>query len=545
MDLTAFVLYASAAGILGGPGLGNYAAANTFLDALAQRRKVAGLPGLSIDWGLWEERSEITGRLTQGDIDRIAESSMVGMPSGEALAMFDAALADGRSSVFAARLDLSRLRNMPDVPYMLRALVRPSRRSAAAAQSAARFRARLAAMPAAEREAALIEIVRERAAMHLGLPSVEEIRPDDRLLEQGLNSVTAMELRNSLAVATGLRLRPTVVFDHPTPSQLARLLADAIATEQPAADGGRGGTRPAVPAAAPAVTAAPSQTAGETEDGPLSILFRRGAEVGKPTVAIRLALEAARLRDSFSVPAEAGAPIGEDHLPSVVRIARGPMRPTLICFTSFVMFGGVHQYLRFAAPFQGEQDLAAVTAPGFGDGENLPDSIEAVTRAQAEAILRFSGDDPIVVAGASSGGILAYATATRLEQLGHPVSGVVLLDSYIVDDPSITQFEPFLLPGLMSREGRFLSLSDNRISAMAWYADLFGTWRPEPISAPTLLVRATEPMIEDLTGMQNDWRSSWPLPTDVVDVPGNHYNIVEENSPTTAKTVRDWIAGLA
>ena len=92
LDLAGFVLYSSAAGVMGAPGQGNYAAANTFLDALAQHRKRLGLPGVSLAWGLWQDPSGMTAGLTGTDIARITTTGLPTISREQGLAMFDTAI---------------------------------------------------------------------------------------------------------------------------------------------------------------------------------------------------------------------------------------------------------------------------------------------------------------------------------------------------------------------------------------------------------------------------------------------------------------------
>ncbi|MFE0712667.1 KR domain-containing protein, partial [Streptomyces sp. NPDC058865] len=237
--LALFALYSSAAGVCGGGGQANYAAANTFLDALAHHRRAAGLPALSLAWGLWERASAMTGHLDRPATDRARQDGLVRPMNDETgLALFDAALRLDAALAVPLRLDLSlarsRARTPADIGPLLRTLVRAGGRGRAAdtapgAEGAAAFTAALAALGTAEREHRLLELVRTHASAvlgHLGTRAVEANRPFKDL---GFDSLTSVELRNRLGTATGLRLATTVVFDQPTPLALSRHLLDRIA----------------------------------------------------------------------------------------------------------------------------------------------------------------------------------------------------------------------------------------------------------------------------------------------------------------------------
>ncbi|MFD4576158.1 type I polyketide synthase [Streptomyces sp. NPDC058417] len=233
--LRSFVLYSSLAGVFGGSGQGNYAAANAFLDALAQSRRAQGLPARSLAWGLWEDRSTMTGKLDRADRVRMSRGGVVPMPSEEALALFDAAVTGDRADravLVPARFDTAALRT-PDgeVPALLRSLVRPAPagRTAPAGGTdgpapAERLRDRLAGLDADARLEILVDVVREHAAAVLGYAASDAVDPERGFLEMGFDSLTAVELRNRLNAATGLRLPATLLFDYPTPLGLARHL---------------------------------------------------------------------------------------------------------------------------------------------------------------------------------------------------------------------------------------------------------------------------------------------------------------------------------
>ncbi|WP_262703342.1 MULTISPECIES: type I polyketide synthase [Streptomyces] len=226
-DLGLFVLFSSLAGLLGGPGQANYAAANTYLDALAALRRSQGLPGVSIAWGLWEQRSALTGTLTRADQARLARGGGVALSTEQALRLFDSALA-GASPVVAAGLDVDAARATATegfaLPSVLGDLVRAPRRAAAGTRGADTFARRLAGLGENERSRFLLNLVREHAAVVLGYDEAASVRADQAFRDFGFDSVTAVELRNRLAGVTGLTLPATLVFDYPTSRVLAEHL---------------------------------------------------------------------------------------------------------------------------------------------------------------------------------------------------------------------------------------------------------------------------------------------------------------------------------
>ncbi len=236
-DAELFVLFSSAAGVLGNPGQANYAAANSYLDALAEHRHAAGKPATSIAWGLW------AGGMGSGaDHDRIGRTGVKPLSEEEGLALFDAAVALDRPVSVPIQLDLPTLRaNARTAPLApaLRGLVKVRRTAVATAGQADALRDRLAGLSGADRDQALLELVTGQVAAVLG-HATELVTPAKAFTELGFDSLTAVELRNRLGGVTGLRLPATLIFDYPTPKALAGHLAGAL---------GERGESAAVPAA--------------------------------------------------------------------------------------------------------------------------------------------------------------------------------------------------------------------------------------------------------------------------------------------------------
>ncbi|MEV4826370.1 type I polyketide synthase [Micromonospora sp. NPDC049274] len=229
LPLTAFVLFSSAAGVFGGPGQGNYAAANAFLDALAQHRRSRGRPALSLAWGLWDEASGLSGGLDEGDRARLSRIGVGPLSTPTALALFDAACAAGGATVVPVRLEFGALRaaaRLGAVQSILWGLVPNASRRVVGTDAAAasELRDRLARMPATEHLRTLTDLVRTRVAAVLGLSDAGAVDDERAFRESGFDSLTAVEFRNRMNAATGLRLPATLVFDYPTPAVLAEFL---------------------------------------------------------------------------------------------------------------------------------------------------------------------------------------------------------------------------------------------------------------------------------------------------------------------------------
>ncbi|MFK3985706.1 type I polyketide synthase [Micromonospora sp. NPDC050397] len=229
--LAAFVLFSSAAGLFGNAGQANYAAANTFTDAFAAFRRAQGLPATSLAWGLWDTDAGMAGSLTDADRRRLRRGGVLPLAADQGLALFDAALRADAPLAVPVALSLSELRDSAGsglLPPVLSGLVRTGPRRSTAAGSPDSFGRRLTGLAEAEREQTVIELVRSTIATVLGFASGGVVDGNRALRELGFDSLTSVELRNRLQLATGLVLPATLAFDYPNARAIARYLLDQV-----------------------------------------------------------------------------------------------------------------------------------------------------------------------------------------------------------------------------------------------------------------------------------------------------------------------------
>ncbi|TWF82533.1 type I polyketide synthase [Kitasatospora viridis] len=543
-DLSAFVLFSSVSGVLGRAGQGNYAAANSFLDALARQRAAAGLPAVSLAWGRWGHEAGMAAQLADGT-GRAAGSGEVvrAFTTAQGLALFDVALRSGDPVLVPVLLDRAALRTAAHLPPPLRGLVPrgPAEQSSDAAAPGA-WRTLLTGLPAERRGPALAELLRGEVASVLGYTGAQELPTGRNLAELGFDSLTAVQLRNRLGTALRLRLPAAVAFEHPAIEGLARHLLDLLedlpedAPEDSPDDSPT--ERPAPP------TARPAQT--------LAALYRTLCEQGHPVAAMHLVVAASSAAPTFTA-ADADA---AGHAVPPLRRAEGRAGAPVVAFfpdhrpPSALPGGG---FAALHACFEGELDVLEFPHPGLGTGRAVPADRETLARLHAEAVLRHTGGRPVVLVGASAGGAVAHAVARCLEGLGSAPLGQVLIDPYLVDQgnhsthwlTALAAPPPTaglgIAPGADGETGE----EDAAVAAMGAYTALFMDWRPEPVGTPTLLVGADRPTPAMAARADGDaWRTSWPLPHERVEVPGDHLSLLREHAATTAAAIRAWIGSL-
>ncbi|MBQ0897594.1 SDR family NAD(P)-dependent oxidoreductase, partial [Micromonospora sp. U56] len=520
--LAAFVLFSSAGGLVLAAGQGGYATANVFLDALAQHRVAAGLPATSVAYGLWGTDVGLGAWLTEADLQRMARQGLPALTVPEGLAALDTALRSPRATLVPVQVDVAALRARADEPpALLRGLLpRVRRRSAAAVVDPEWFARRLAGQSPAEQERQVTELVRGHAAAVLGHEGPEAVDPERDFLELGFDSLAAVELRNRLNAATGLRLAPMAVFDNKNPAALARHLRAELA---------------------PAVGGAPApEPAGEPDT--LAGLFRAAVLGNEVLKGFNLLRAVADLRPRFTSAADFGT------VPPGVTMADGPGSPVLIGISTPMATGGPHQHARLAAAFRGRRPMVSLTNPGFVAGERLPDSVDAVVDVLAESVVRAAAGRPFVLVGYSSGGTLAYATAGHLERsLGVRPVGVVLMDTYRVDtdDRDQSRLMEQLTVGLVQADARFGMLNSAALSGMNRYFDLVPRFRLDPVEAPVLFVGAAEPFRPDAAD-DGSWQARpWEPTHEYRTVAATHFTMIEDRAAVAAEVVEEWLGTLA
>ncbi|WP_424893374.1 type I polyketide synthase [Streptomyces sp. XH2] len=555
LPLAHFVLFSSAAGLLGNPGQAGYAAANSFLDGLAQHRAARGLPALCLVWGPWAEGEGMAARTNHPSGEQHGNGVLSAVSPAQGLAMFDAALGSGEPVLAPLLLNRSRPPSPagPPVPPPLRGLVRAARPVAAQsegerpgdgpADAAGAWRDKLAALPVPDRAPTLLELVRAEVAAVLGHPEASAVADGRPFTELGFDSLTGVLLRNRLGLLTGLPLPATVTFDHPSAAELAGRLYEELApalpeetttaettTEEAATEGTatKGtATESAVATAAPAAAPAAPRGAARPRQT-LASLYRRVCEAGDAVAAMRLLMTA-----SLAVPVFDRA-AGAQHALAPLELAEGGGSPLLVCLPGFSPVIGASWYGALASCFAGERDVVELRHPGVTAGEAVPRDWQTLVDLHATTVRRRIGDRPYVVLGYSMGGCPAHSVAARLAATGRPPAGLVIVDTYQVTPER--EAEPWL-SGMLARlalgmgEAFDTAVDDLSMAALGAYTRMTRGWRPEPADVPTLLVRAAERLPEFPA-------ASWPSPHVTVTVPGDHWSMNEEHAPTTAEAIR-------
>ncbi|MEU4242470.1 SDR family NAD(P)-dependent oxidoreductase [Actinoplanes sp. NPDC026619] len=523
-DLAAFVLFSSASGLLGNAGQGPYAAGNAFLDDLARRRHEAGQPALSVAWGPLD---------LDGGMPVTARSRLRPLNPAEVTAAFDAALRAAEPVVAP----------LPSLPRPVPAA--PARPVATDDQPMPATAGVLTGLTGDELVTAAEALIRTEVAGELGYPDAGLVDLGAAFTDQGLDSVASIQLRTRLVAATGITMPATIVFDHPTPAALARWIATehdqtATAPAAPAATAPAAPTAPTAPTA-PAAPAATAPALALAATGPAAIaaslappaaatagvpeLFYAILGAGRPELAVNLLISAS------------AAPLGESggRAPEPVPLAGKDDGPVLVCLPSY----GPFPHLEFQAFARAAGSaVTVVPLPGFESLAARPVSLEGVIAVLADRAVEAAGDRPLILVGRSSGGHLAHLMAERLERAGSPAAGLVLLDTYENDHGQDDLRATLIATGLTRIRARLDPAAEHALMlAAGTYVRLLHHWRPGPLATPSLLVAAADP----LPGLPATWRATRSVPHARVEVPGDHFSMLNVHARTTAAAVREWL----
>jgi acyl transferase domain-containing protein/thioesterase domain-containing protein/acyl carrier protein len=514
LDLSAFVLFSSAAPLLGGQGQGNYAAANSVVDALARARRGAGLPAHSLAWGVWTVglAEALAGDSAEQNARQIrTRLGLTRIDPASGMALFDNALATDRATPMTALIDtvaLTALARGGTLPAVLRGMIRVPEAAASADVSLAR---QLAALPDTDRNGVILREVRTVAAAVLGHLSGDAIDPDAPFTEIGFDSLGAVEFRNRLAQLTGLTLPSTLIFDHPTAGDVAKLVASRIEESDTGV-----------------VEQTPAGARG-TITGLVSAAHRRGELAG----VMPLLLASSALMTSYLAD-EAAA-----QRPAAQLLARGATAPALICIPSFLPGSGPHQFARLARELGGERQVSALRLPGTRAGDDLPATWAALIESLAAAVASELERSPVALVGYSAGGAIAHAVARRLEDDGGELAGVAMIDTY---SPEALELNRVVLTDalgqILSRGNALTPVDDHSLIAMGGYLRIYPEREARPLAAPTLNLRAkvTLSSFGDVDPVP-EWQHHGPVER----IDADHFSIIEEQVAETAARLRHWL----
>ncbi|MDB1090309.1 type I polyketide synthase [Streptomyces sp. ACA25] len=515
-DLHAFVTFASAAGVWGSGGQCAYAAANAALDALAERRRAAGLPATSVSWGVWGGPGMGEG---PGE-EYLSRRGVRAMPPHTALTALQRILDADESGVtvcdtdwelfipgFTAARPGPLLADLAGTGPAAGSPITPPGSAADRHQAPPAWRPTPGDRPPDRAE--LLALVRAEAAEVLGHDGADDVPADAEFTSLGFDSLAAVQLRRRLAAATGLELPASVVFDHAAPDALAGRLSDLL--------GAAGGDAPA-----------------PTAESALVGMYRQAVGGGRAGEAVEVLAAVSAFRPTFATAEELG-----ERRPSLTPLGTGVGGLPLICCTGTAAVSGPREFTAFAAALAGLRDVAALPQTGFLVGEPLPAGLDVLLDAQSATVQEHTGGAPFVLLGHSAGANMAHALALRLEARDAGPAALVLMDIYTPGAPGpMGAWREEMLA--WAAERTVVPVDDTRLTAMGAYHRMLLNWTPRPVRAPVLHLRAAEPM-GAWTDTRQDWRSRWDGAHTSAEVPGSHFTMMTEHAAATARTVHTWL----
>jgi pimeloyl-ACP methyl ester carboxylesterase len=218
-------------------------------------------------------------------------------------------------------------------------------------------------------------------------------------------------------------------------------------------------------------------------------------------------------------------------------LATGPELPRLLCIPALLPGAGAHQFARFAGGFRGQREVAALSVPGFRPGDSCPPTWQAAVATTAELVSQSTGSEPFVLLGYSSGGVLAHAVAEQLAGQTPALEGVVTVDTYLCDAAELLEVFAEVLGEVLRRSQEYGEFDDDQVVAMGAYSGLLLEFAPEPLQVPSVLLRATRPLIRRDSGMG---RTPWPADI-TVEVEGDHFSVIEHHADAAAHATANWL----
>jgi len=373
---------------------------------------------------------------------------------------------------------------------------------------------RLTVLSGPERRRLLTDIVTTQAQIVLGHSNRTAIDARRPFRDMGVDSLTAVELRNRLAAETGLQLPPTLIFDQPTIDQIAEMLdaelGGASDAARPDADG--------------------ESRTDDVDADLVAHMFRQSLEAGEPKLGRRLLMSVARLRPMFKDSADV------ERIPQPIPLVDPGAGARLVFFNAIAPLNRNLSVLAQKLP--GQLCVSALASPGFGSGEKIPATDTALISMHTDTITDFVGDTPFLLGGHSSGGVIAYEVAKELIARGMKPRGLILLDTYTYKRLATLGLEAGFQSTMFVRASEMqIPIDGYRLSATQRMSGLFLDWEPVPLPVPSLLIRATHPVDADA----DDWQTSLDYISSTVDVPGDHFSIANEYAESTAQVIGRWL----
>ncbi|MBC7304192.1 MAG: KR domain-containing protein, partial [Nocardia sp.] len=523
------------------------AAANVFLDGLAEHRRASGLVATSIAWGLWASDTGMTGHLADADAARLGRGGLSPISTVQGMAMFDTAIVADRAAVVAAPLDRvvldAQVRSGTLIPLLWGLAPSARRRSVLelSQERGAVLREQVSVLADAERLPMLLGVVRDQMAVVLGHDGRDAIDPACNYLDLGFDSLAAVEVRNRLNTITGLRLPATLIFDHPTPAALAghilhELLGshgETVAARMGPSEAARGSTDHPAP-----------EPAGPEET--LVSLIRQTIADNRFTHGVALLRAAAKLRPRFDHVA-GGMPTGIAIGAGSPDNSGGDVLPHLVLINSPEFLGGSTQYAELAAHLGGHRRVSAIPLSGYEPDEPLPASLDVAIGSIVTTVLEMVGRDEFVLGGYWVGGNIAHAAAARLVEQGNAqLQGLVILDGFLAREANECQLNgrgnhmlemDATIPDLAG-------LTTARMTAFGWWFDLAMQIEHKPVETTTLFVRFTRssPLHQSL----EEWPAeAWSTTQAVKTVDAHHIALRGAEAQVTAQLIDQWLTQLS